>query len=69
MVYKHLLDVEVCKSIPPLKSIRFARACSKCGEQVRDGDKFCPQCGHKYDRILEDNMNGEQICAALNKTL
>ena len=32
--------------------------CTRCGIQIRDTDKFCPDCGHETPRAAESRRQG-----------
>lgn len=40
--------LKALKAIPMLSTIvKKAKKCPKCGVEVKDGQKFCSECGHE----------------------
>lgn len=47
-------------------SIYFSSACSKCGRDVDDTDKFCRACGHELSPLPE-KIRVEVVCEILTQ--
>lgn len=45
------------------------RYCSKCGEQIEDNAKFCPNCGSAQEGVVEVPQNQQQAKTADMKTI
>ena len=42
--------------------------CSKCGNEIKDGEDFCPKCGKSTHISTENNTNGKSIREGSNVT-
>lgn len=42
--------------------------CSKCGNEIKDGEDFCPKCGKSTHISTENNTNGSSIRDGSNVT-
>lgn len=35
--------------------------CNKCGLEILDGAKFCPNCGEKISNVTEESNNSQSV--------